>query len=134
TPKVPDGVYPDDFARAQAYGELLADLAIAAVDAAEPVEPSMTWAHASWEQSVENLLFQLASTLGILQYDFETMGLSQKVTTQATYFRLGAQLQGVGFPGESLTRNGLAIKEAMKAPHRLILGNTGDALGYFIPS
>ena len=28
------------------------------------------------------------------------MGLSQKVTTQATYFRLGTQLQGVGFPGE----------------------------------
>lgn len=134
TPKVPDGMYPDDFARAQAYGELLADLALAAVDAAEPVDPSMVWTHVSWEQGVENLLFQLAAQLGILQFDFESMGLSQTVTTQSTYFRLGTQVQGVAFPGESLTRNGLAIKEVMKAPHKIILGNTGDALGYFIPS
>ena len=66
-------------------------------------------------------------------FDFEMNGLDQKVTTQSTYFRLGSQLQGVAFPGESLTRNGLAIKEAMLAPHKLLLGNTGDALGYFIP-
>ncbi|MDC0717262.1 hypothetical protein [Nannocystis bainbridge] len=134
TPKVPAGEYPDDFARAQAYGELLADLAIAAVETAEPVEGSLVWSHTEWEQGVDNLLFQLAAGLGILQFDFESMGLSQVVTTQSTYFRLGTQIQGVAFPGESLTRNGLAIKETMKAPHKLILGNTGDALGYFIPS
>jgi hypothetical protein len=134
TPKVPDGQYPDDFARAQAYGELLADLAAGIADTAEPVDPTIVWTHKSWEQSVENFLFQLAAQLGILQYDFEMMGLSQKVTTQSTYFRLGTQLQGVAFPGESVTRNGLAIKEAMKAEYKMILGNTGDALGYFIPS
>ncbi|MFZ6180465.1 hypothetical protein [Nannocystis pusilla] len=134
TPKVPDGQYPDDFARAQAYGELLADIAIAAVETAEPVEGSLVWSHTEWEQGVDNLLFQIAAQLGILQFDFESMGLSQVVTTQSTYFRLGTQVQGVAFPGESLTRNGLAIKENMKAPHKMILGNTGDALGYFIPS
>jgi hypothetical protein len=42
-------------------------------------------------------------------------------------------VQGVAFPGEPLTRLGLGVKEPMKAPHKLILGNTGDALGYFIP-
>ncbi|PCC72426.1 hypothetical protein SAMN02745121_01603 [Nannocystis exedens] len=134
TPKVPDGQYPDDFARAQAYGELLADIAIAAVETAEPVEGTLVWSHTEWEQGVDNLLFQLAAGLGILQFDFESMGLSQVVTTQSTYFRLGTQVQGVAFPGESLTRNGLAIKEVMKTPHKMILGNTGDALGYFIPS
>lgn len=134
TPKVPDGMYADDFARAQAYGELLADLAIAAVDGAEPVEGTLVWQHTEWEQGVENLLFNIAAGLGILQYDFESQGLSQVVTTQSTYFRLGTQVQGAAFPGESLTRNGQAIKEVMKTPHKMILGNTGDALGYFIPS
>jgi hypothetical protein len=90
--------------------------------------------HASWVQSVDNALFKAASLLGILQYDFEMDGFEQKVTTQSTYFRLGSQVQGVAFPGESLTRNGLEIKAAMLAPHKILLGNTGDALGYFIPS
>jgi hypothetical protein len=84
-------------------------------------------------QEVDNLLFKGAALLGILMFDFEMMGLDQKVTTQSTYFRLGASLQGVAFPGEPLTRLGLALKESMQAPHKLILGNTGDALGYFIP-
>lgn len=135
TPKVPDGMYADDFARAEAYGELLADIAADIAGASEPIaEPTLTWAHAEWEQTVDNALFSLASLLGILKYDFQMMGLGQKVTTQTTYFRLGASVQGLAFPGEPLTRLGLDIKTAMKAPHKLILGNTGDALGYFIPS
>ncbi len=134
TPKVPDGVYADDFARAEAYGQLLADIAVDILAAPTPVEPpELDYSHAEWEQTVDNALFKLASVLGILMFDFEMNGLDQKVTTQSTYFRLGAQVQGVAFPGESLTRNGLAIKEAMLAPHKLLLGNTGDALGYFIP-
>lgn len=135
TPKVPEGNYADDFERAQAYGELLADIAADLADAGEPVDPTLQWTFTDWEQTVDNALFKLAAQLGILQYDFEMIDfLNQKVTTQSTYFRLGAQVQGVAFPGESVTRNGLAIKEAMKAPHRMLLGNTGDALGYFIPS
>lgn len=133
TPKT-EGEFPDDFARAQAYGEMLADLAVDYAETGEVVAPGLAWSHKSWVQSVDNTLFQLAAVLGILQYEFEMQGLSQKVTTQATYFRLGAQVQGVAFPGESLTRNGMAIKEHMKAPYRMILGNTGDALGYFVPS
>lgn len=134
TPKVPEGMYADDFERAKAYGELLAGLAIELTATSEAIEPTLVWSYKSWEQSVDNFLFQLAGQLGILQYDFETQGLMQKVTTQAVYFRLGKSVQGVAFPGESLTRNGLAIKEVMKAPHKMILGNTGDALGYFVPS
>ncbi|MCY1055365.1 hypothetical protein [Nannocystis sp. SCPEA4] len=135
TPKVPDGMYADDFARAQAYGELLADIAVAAVETAEPIDDGvLVWTHTEWEQGVDNLLFNLAAGLGILQFDFMSQGLSQVVLTQSTYFRLGTQVQGAAFPGESLTRNGLAIKEVMKTPHKMILGNTGDALGYFIPS
>ncbi|MBA3550052.1 MAG: neutral/alkaline non-lysosomal ceramidase N-terminal domain-containing protein [Nannocystis sp.] len=133
TPKVPDGDYADDFARAEAYGELLSSIAAEIVAAGVEVEPELEFSHVEWVQSVDNLLFKAASALGILMFDFEMKGLDQKVTTQSTYFRLGKLLQGVAFPGESLTRNGLAIKKAMVAPHKLILGNTGDALGYFIP-
>lgn len=134
TPKVPDGQYADDFARAEAYGTLLADIAADGLNESTVVEPELVFSHKSWEQGVENTLFQLAALLGILQFDFEMQGLDQIVTTQSTYFRLGTQVQGVAFPGESLTRNGLAIKEVMTTPHKIILGNTGDALGYFIPS
>ena len=135
TPKVPDGQYADDFARAEAYGTLLADIAADVLGTSTTVdEPQLVFSHVAWEQSVDNALFKIAAALGILQFDFEMMGLDQKVTTQSTYFRLGTQVQGVAFPGESLTRNGLSIKEVMTAPHKIILGNTGDALGYFIPS
>lgn len=134
TPKVPEGMYADDFERAQAYGELLAGVASELTASTEPVEPLVVWKHREWEQAVSNQLFQLASLLGILQYDFEMQGLDQKVTTQSSYVRLGTQVQMVAFPGEALTRCGLAIKDTMKAPHRMILGNTGDALGYFIPA
>ncbi len=134
SPDVPDGEYEDDFERAAVYGELLSGIAEELVADAELIEPVVELDFREWTQSVDNFLFQLAAQLGILQYDFDMKGLEQEVVTQSTYFRLGAQVQGVSFPGESLTRNGLAIKEAMKAPHRMILGNTGDALGYFIPS
>ncbi len=134
SPKVPAGDYPTDFDRAAAYGELLAGIASNLVQEAEIIEPEVALDYREWIQSVDNFLFQLAAQLGILQYDFDMIGLDQEVLTQSVYFRLGTQVQGVAFPGESLTRNGLEIKGAMKAPHRIILGNTGDALGYFIPS
>ena len=134
TPKVPEGNYADDFARAEAYGELLASIAADIVEGGTVVDPELEHSSVSWEQTVDNTLFKAASLLGILQYDFEMDFLEQKVTTQSTYFRLGTQVQGVAFPGESLTRNGLEIKGAMLAPHKILLGNTGDALGYFIPS
>ena len=61
--------------------------------------------------------------------------------TQSSYLRVGSLaggLQLAAFPGESLTRNGLEVKQAMTAPPcwrgGMVLGLTGDALGYFIPS
>jgi hypothetical protein len=134
SPKVPDGDYADDFARAEAYGELLAGVAADIASNGVDVEPELEFSHVEWDQTVDNLLFKAAALLGILMFDFDMNGLDQTVTTQATYFRLGSAVQGVAFPGEPLTRLGLAIKEHMLAPHKLVLGNTGDALGYFVPS
>jgi hypothetical protein len=134
SPKTPPGDYADDFARAQAYGELLAMQAVAMVDSAEPVDLGMAHAFEQWELPVDNTLFNLAGQLGILDYDFDMRGMQNIVTTQAVYIRLGTKVQLVAFPGESLTRNGLPIKEVMPAPYKAVLGNAGDALGYFVPS
>ncbi|MBL4685309.1 MAG: neutral/alkaline non-lysosomal ceramidase N-terminal domain-containing protein [Nannocystaceae bacterium] len=134
SPAVPPGDYADDFERAQAYGELIAGIAIDAVADVEPVEPAMVADHREWTIVVYNALFDLASTAGIIDYDFEMVNGNKAVETLSTYVRLGHQLQIVSFPGEPVTRNGLDIKDAMVTPHRMVLGQTGDALGYFIPS
>ena len=65
-------------------------------------------------------------------YDFNEEDNS--VDLQTSYFRIGDTIQGVAFPGESLTNNGLPIKAAMTTPFRLFLGLTGDTLGYFVPT
>ena len=64
--------------------------------------------------------------------DEATQGSCRCLCWPAAQTRGGLQL--AAFPGESLTRNGLEVKQAMTAPHRMVLGLTGDALGYFIPS
>ncbi len=134
SPAVPPGDYADDFERAQAYGELIADITLDAMENTEPVAPTMVADHRSWTVYVYNALFDSAATVGIVDYDFEKNDGIKSVQTQSTYVRLGQQLQLVSFPGEPVTRNGLDIKDAMFAPHRMVLGQTGDALGYFIPA
>jgi hypothetical protein len=127
-------MYADDFEEADAYGSYLAEQATLMLESAVPVELGFVADYAEWELPVDNALFNLAGTLGILDYDFMQNGAAKSVITQSAYFRLGTQAQIVAFPGESLTRNGLPIKDAMTAPYKAVLGNAGDALGYFVPS
>ncbi|HVI01647.1 MAG TPA: hypothetical protein VM869_23185, partial [Enhygromyxa sp.] len=134
SPDVPDGMYADDFEEADAYGSYLAEQAALMLEGAEPVELGFAADYAEWELPVENALFNLAGNLGILDYDFMDDGGSKSVITQSAYIRLGTQAQIVAFPGESLTRNGLPIKDAMTTTYKAVLGNAGDALGYFVPS
>ena len=134
SPKVPAGMYADDFEECDAYGGYLAEQAGLMLESAEPVDVEFAVDYAEWEMPVDNALFNLAGQLGILDYDFIQNGLASSVITQTAYIRLGTQAQIVAFPGESLTRNGLAVKDAMTAPYKAVLGNAGDALGYFIPS
>jgi hypothetical protein len=134
SPAVPPGMYADDFEEAAAYGNYVAEQAVLMLADAVPVEPILVVGYEEWVLPVSNALFNLAGMLGILDYDF-TMGANgNTVVTQATYVRLGTQAQIIGYPGESLTRNGLPIKDAMAAPYKAVLGNAGDALGYFVPS
>ena len=135
SPSVPQGMYNNDFEEAEAYGTYVADQAALMLESAEPVDLGFYVGYDEWELDVTNALFNLAGQLGILLYDFEQGGfLDGSVVTQSTYVRLGTMAQIVTLPGESLTRHGLPIKEAMNAPYKAALGNANDALGYFVPS
>lgn len=131
---VPAGEYADDFERAFAYGALIADQANTALGRTEAVSEELVVDATTWVLPVENALFQLAAAIDLLDYSFSDVGDGQSVQTGGAYVRLGQQLQIVTFPGEALTRTGLAIKDAMTTPHQAVLGQTGDALGYFILS
>ncbi|NVB43034.1 hypothetical protein G6O69_34750 [Pseudenhygromyxa sp. WMMC2535] len=135
SPKVADGDYADDFERAEAYGGHVAERTLAILSEAEEVGVSFHRDYSDFTIPVENENFLFASQAGILDFDFETDADGVSVQTQTAYFRLGDnQVQLIAFPGESLTRNGLAVKEVMSAPHQAIMGLSGDALGYFVPS
>ena len=138
SPAVPDGTYADDFERCDAYGGAVGGEVAAVAQAAGPIaDETLAWDATVWTLPVDNFLFELAATLGLLEYDFDEVDGQKTVQTQSSYLRVGSLaggLQLAAFPGESLTRNGLEVKQAMTAPHRMVLGLTGDALGYFIPS
>lgn len=130
----PMGPPPDAFEVARGYGEEVAAAALEAIENTEVVEPELYIDEREWVLNLENGLFNLAAWAGLLRYDFVEVDGQRYVSTQSTYARLGSQLQLVSFPGESVTRNGLAILEAMTTPHTMVLGQTGDSLGYFIPA
>ena len=124
-----------EFARAESYGSEIAAIALASIAAGQtevggPIEVNTQTTY--YNHQVTNPLFILADAIGVLDYDFNEEDNS--VDMQASYFRIGDTVQGVAFPGESLTNNGLPIKAAMTAPFHLFLGLTGDTLGYFIPT
>jgi hypothetical protein len=132
SPVVPEGTYADDFERAEAYGEHVAARTLLALEGSEPVSLGFHRSYASFELEVTNETFLFAAQAGILDYEFDLRGSA--ITTQTAYFRFGDQLQLLAFPGESLTRNGLPVREVMGAPHQAIMGLSGDSLGYFVPS
>lgn len=128
----PPGEYEDDFERAFVYGAIIADIAYEASGAADAISDGIVVDHTSWTMPVENVLFQLAAAIDLLDYSFSDSGGDLSVTASSTYVRLGEELQFLSFPGEPVTRTGLEIKTTMSTPHQAVLGNTGPAYGYFI--
>jgi len=126
------GKFVDDFERSFAYGAMIADIAHENAGAADAISGGIVVDYTSWTMPVENVLFQLAAAIDLLDYSFSDSGDGQSVGATSTYVRLGEQLQFTSFPGEPLTRTGLEIKSMMTTPHQAILGNTGPAFGYFI--
>jgi hypothetical protein len=119
----------------KSYGENLGKAVVKVVSNSKEIEPDLVIKTTIWKQKISNPIFILAAGLNILDFDIVFNPLNGfEIETRASYFRLGTQVQGVTFPGESLSQNGLSIKDQMKAPSKLFLGLTGETLGYFIPS
>jgi hypothetical protein len=118
-----------------AYGEYLADRTISSLVEQTSIDSSeIYFDEKTWKNRVSNVLFLLADFLGLLKYDMIHKFFRTYIRVNVGYFRLGKTVQSVVFPGESLTRNGLAVKNQMKSPFKLWLGLTGNTLGYFVPS
>ncbi len=134
SPSVPDGMYADDWERADAYGDLVAQSTIDVLGKLEPVGVDFYREQRPFDLDIENQLFIGVAQLGIIYYDFMNRGGDYWIDTQTTYMHFGEQIQMIAFPGESLTRNGLPIKDVMTAPHKVVIGLATDSLGYFVPS
>ena len=121
------------FERAESYGAEIATIALQTMAAQEPVaDVGLHIETAYYRHEVTNPLFKLADAVGMLDYDFNDE--DDTVDMQVSYFRIGSALDGVAFPGESLTNNALPIKEVMTAKYRFFFGLNGDTLGYFVPT
>jgi hypothetical protein len=122
-------------AYSQEYGSALAASMISSMANQTRVSSSTIYfATHSWAQQVRNAIFKLAFRLKVLKYFVRFIDRKPHLDTAVNYFKLGEELEAVTSPGESTTRNGLPVKEAMTAQHRLFLGLTGNTLGYFVPT
>jgi hypothetical protein len=137
TPHTKGLAYESEFEKAQAFGVLIAEEALAGMENQARVDTELHIDTFTFKHAISNsLLIATYLLLGTrLEYDVEydlVEGLS--IQTQVRYARLGNQVQIGILPGESLTNHALSIKQAMTAPFRMILCQTTDSLGYLIPT
>jgi hypothetical protein len=126
------------FTAAESYGSDLATITIATMSNQVEVTGQIYLSTVHFNQTVTNLKFIAAGELTPLLNDYYHW-IPYNLTailfpSQTSYFHFGKVMQGLAFPGESLTRLAEPILEHMKAPFRLFLGLNGDTLGYFVPS
>jgi hypothetical protein len=129
----PSGGSGTGFERAQSYGQIVADGALAAMATRTEISSGLVRSLVPFDHAVTNTGFIGLSNAGLLDYDFAEQEGVNIITTQIGYLRFGTELQTVVFPGEALTRLGVPLKERMTAPFRMWLGLTTDSLGYFVP-
>ena len=127
-----------NFERCEEYGVSLAEIALDAFRngsfvAVQGTSQSVATTH--YTQQCTNPAFIGALLIDILDYDYE--GSPEEGFTfesQVSYWQLGDTLGVITFPGESLTRNGLPVRDALPQPFGMFYGLTGDTLGYFVPT
>lgn len=126
------------FTAAESYGSDLATITLASMANQTEVTGQIYLSTVHFNQTVTNLKFIIAGTLTpLLNNYYQWLPLNRTAIlfpSQTSYFHFGKVVQGLAFPGESLTRNAEPILEHMKAPFHLFLGLSGDTLGYFVPS
>lgn len=145
------------WAEAERYGAGLADAAMATRPLAKQIAPGIVMRRQALKLPLENWRLRLAHAIGVLDDDIDGSPWRRSVTTSVAYIRLGhvapgdsapgqtslgqtargdvrpvAAVEIVALPGEAVTGLGLAIKAGLAAPARLVLGQTGGSLGYFV--
>jgi len=126
------------FGAAESYGSDLATITVATMKNQVQVTGQIYLSTVHFNQTVTNLKFvALGKLTPMLEGYYSFLPLNATAVlfpTQTSYFHIGKQIQGLAFPGESLTRNAEPILEHMKAQFKMFLGLNGDTLGYFVPS
>jgi hypothetical protein len=127
------------FERARLYGERIGQVAIDAMRRQQDVIRGGTLrvVRQIYSQLVTNELFMLAWFSGVLSNYYamtvlpdDTLGVENSVM----YLRIGDSIEGVTFPGESLTRHGQSVRSALRAPFHFLFGLTQNSLGYYVPT
>jgi hypothetical protein len=121
------------WAPVERYGVALAEAAVAALAGAAPVGPGIVLRREALDLPVANWTLSLAQRLGILDDHMSGPPWRRRVNTSVAFLSLGAEVQALAVPGEALTRLGLDLKGGLTAPARLVFGQTGGSLGYFVP-
>ena len=114
------------------YGELLGNKAISLKKFTQ-ITDGIFLKTQFFKQKINNKFLLTAYWLNYLDYEIEGSFFEKYMNTRLSYFRLGKELQVAVLPGEPLTRLGLYLKQKMKSPFKMVIGLTGDTLGYLIP-
>ncbi|MDQ7054743.1 MAG: neutral/alkaline non-lysosomal ceramidase N-terminal domain-containing protein [candidate division KSB1 bacterium] len=118
------------FAEALRCGETLASAVIQSLQTAQPVtDTQLTSRRRRLKLKVDNANFLKLYEMRIISRPF----VDGMVETEVGVLQIGPALAGT-IPGEALPKIGLAIKDAMRAPYKMVIGLTNDELGYLIPS
>lgn len=144
----PDGRW----AEAKQYGETIAQHVQTIMQDSERVVSKIEIQSENFKQPVTNLLYNAAALLdttfaqwewdiGLIkdyfqfEYDDSQPAPVMMADLNVTHVKLGDTVEIITFPGESLSRNGLRIKQnSMTSKHKVIFGLTNAAYGYFVDS
>jgi len=115
------------------FGTRVGNVAADALEhAGEPVAPAdarIVRRTRSVEMELANWRYALAERLGIVR-PFRTH--DEGATTEVSYLRIGPA-EALGVPGEALPGIGSLLKGRLRTPYRLVLGLSGDEVGYILP-
>ncbi|XOV86707.1 MAG: hypothetical protein ACFHX7_17265 [Pseudomonadota bacterium] len=131
--RAPGSRDPDYWQSAETYGNTLATAAIRVAPEAIEVHGEIRLVQQTITLRVDNWRLRIAHALGLLSADLGGPIWHRTVETMVSHIRIGNDVEIVTLPGEPLTRFGLDLKSAMRAPLRMIFAQTNDSLGYFVP-